>query len=119
MGTVKLAAALPKEPELNGLMDHAGKLLRGPDDEYIIIARVGVKQIVDDRWEGVRVPVIGIVAAELATGEDEDRARRLMAHAKDLRYARARMPVVAPPLFTASGLVTGRVDHETGEKLEP
>jgi hypothetical protein len=96
MGTVKLAAALPKEPELNGLMDHAVQLLREPGAEYLIVARVSVKQIIDDKWEGTRVPVIGVVAAELATEDDEDLARQLMNRAKDRRYARRPLPWKQP-----------------------
>lgn len=97
MATVKLAAALPKEPELNGLMDHAHTFLRNPADEYLIVARICVKQIIDDRWEGIRIPVIGVVAVELAINvntvdADEDFARGLMNRAKDRRYARTPMP---------------------------
>jgi hypothetical protein len=91
MGTVKLAAALPKEPELNGLMDHAATFLRAPADEYVIVVRVGVSMIEDRRWEGTRVPVLGVVAAELVT-DDEKIARQLLDRAKDRRYARARLP---------------------------
>jgi len=110
MGTVKLAAALPKEAALNGLGDHTATLLRHPADEYVIVARVSVKQIVDDRWEGIRVPVIGVVAIELLADDDEDTARVLMDRAKDKRYARA-------PLRAALQR-PGELpfDPETGEK---
>src|SRR5579859_5827071 len=96
MGTVKLAAALPKEPELNGLMDHAYELLHDPMDEVIIIARVSVKTIHDGLWDGVRVPEIGIVAVEMPVGEEAASARRIMDRAKDRRYARQKLPWQEP-----------------------
>lgn len=98
MGTVKLAAALPAEPELNGLMDHVTSLLRQPGNDYVIIARVGVKQVIDDKWAGSRVPVLGVVAIELATDGDEETARQLMARARDRRYDRHPLPVTRATL---------------------
>ena len=130
MGTVKLAAALPKEPELNGLMDHSYEMLRAPKDEVIFIVRASVKTIHDGQWDGTRIPELGILSAEVATGEDAEQAKRIMARAKDRRYARRQLPWEEPGtlghadrarydaaglLKHGSGMFAGRVDPETGE----
>lgn len=92
MGTVKLAAALPKEPETNGLMDHAQEMLRDPRAEVILIIRASVKTIHDGQWDGTRIPELGILAAEMPTGEEAEAAKRIMQREKDRRYARERLP---------------------------
>jgi hypothetical protein len=130
MGTVKLAAALPKEPELNGLMDHSYEMLRDPRDEVIFIVRASVKTIHDGQWDGTRVPELGILAVEMPVGEDADNARRIMGREKDRRYARKQLPWEEPGtlggadrarygaagmLKHGSGLHVGRVDPESGE----
>jgi len=93
MGTVKLAAALPKEPDRNGLMAHAGALMRRPGDQRIMIVVVDVRTIEDRKWEGIRVPILGIHAAELLDDENaSDQARRLMENARDRRQGGRQLP---------------------------
>lgn len=92
MGTVKIAAALPKEPDRNGLMAHASELLRHPDQQRIIVAVVDTKQVVDDRWQGMRVPVLGIHAVELLGERGADQARLLMETARDRRQGGSTLP---------------------------
>jgi hypothetical protein len=92
MGTVKLASALPKEPDRNGLMAHAAELLRHPDSQRIVIAVVDVRTVEDRRWEGIRVPVLGIHAAELLDDAGAEQARLLMERARDRRQGGTQLP---------------------------
>lgn len=134
MGTVKLAAALPKEPELNGLMDHSYEMLRDPKAEVVLIVRASVKTIHDGQWDGTRIPELGILSVEMPAGEEAASAKRIMEREKDRRYARKQLPWEEPGtlgdagrarygaaglLKHGSGVFTGRVDAETGEKTEP
>lgn len=130
MGTVKLAAALPKLPELNGLMDRSRDMLAAPKDEVIIVVRASVKIIHEGQWDGTRIPELGILSAEVATGADADEAKAIMDRAKDRRYARRKLPMDGPGMLGetdrarygaagllkhGSGLFTGRADPDTDE----
>jgi hypothetical protein len=92
VGTVKLAAALPKEPGRNGLMAHASELLRRPGEQRIIVAVVDVRTIEDRKWEGMRIPVLGIHAAELLDEAGAEQARLLMERARDRRQGGNQLP---------------------------
>ena len=125
MGTVKLAAALPKMPEDNGLMDHSYEMLRDPKAEIILVVRASVKTIHDGMWDSMRVPELGILAVEMPVGEEAELAKRIMEREKDRRYARKKLPWeeagtlgevqrarygAAGLLKHGSGVVTGRAD---------
>jgi hypothetical protein len=104
---MKIAAALPKEGDLNGLAQYDGKVAAEPEAVYVIIARVSVSELRTKFPSGHVEPVLTIEHVELLEGLEREVIESILRRRQDERYGRA-------PLFDDDEELSRRVSESSG-----
>lgn len=117
---VKLAPALPKESEHNGLEPNTRHILdRYTSQEYMpVVALIRTKEITSTE-EFIRVPKVEVVAIEVALDQgDQDAVRELLQDLHDARVAHVKQPLDLPDIDEdAAPAVSDPLAIEAGEDV--
>lgn len=113
MTTVKLAAKLPDDNEVNGLDHWAGALRKEPLQQLVAICYLDVQKLITDYEKGQIQPVVQVVAIELLGRPDEIPAavQEAFLAARDRRVNKAPLPFEDAP-------ATPVVQHTDGVDVE-
>lgn len=111
--TVKLAGALPKSDELNGL-GVVGEMVADDDSvKVVVVAVLDVQTITHDVGSGEDVPTLRVRRVEVIQ-RDDDRAAlgRIASRAHETRTGKTVLPLDVEQELAD---VFGRLDPDTGE----
>jgi hypothetical protein len=124
---MKIAAALPKEVDRNGLGLHDGKIAASPEGEFLIVARMSVTELRTKLPSGHVEPILAFDYVELIDDGDHAAAARRMMQAK--RDERMGPPLPfdeeeeamrgAMPEGTSVTIRRGTVDPEAADPDDP
>jgi hypothetical protein len=106
----KLASALPKDNDLNGLNALSRKLVDDPETEHTIIAVIDCSKIETIVDTGDVEPTVRILRVEAVNDASKKDAEAMLADALGKRTGKSVLPGFN--LATASGLMTVNPDGE-------
>jgi DNA segregation ATPase FtsK/SpoIIIE-like protein len=110
----KLASALPKDNDLNGLNALSRKLVDDPETEHTIIAVIDCSKIETIVDTGDVEPTVRILRVEAVNAADDFDAEGMLKRALEKRTGRTVLPGF--DLRTASGVIfSSDFDETTGE----
>ena len=107
----KLASALPKDNDLNGLNALSRKLVDDPERSHIIVAVIDCSKIETIVDTGDVEPTVRILRVETINGADASDAQAMLKRALEKRTGKSVLPGF--DLRTASGVIT--FNGTTGE----
>lgn len=111
----RLASALPKDPEQNGLYAIAHDLLGDPLRRRVVIAVVDCSRFTVDTETGAREPTVRVRRIEQVNPDDMNEAERLVRRALEYRSGETVLPIDIEKDLTEWFGEGFTVDPDTGE----